>query len=235
MTENGGQVAAEKTLTLAGKLAQIMAEVGRVPKNGRNDFHKYDYVTEADLVDAVRAKLAERNVVLLPALTSVNIDGQVTTAQMRFQFIDGDTGETFGSDWAGTGEDKGDKGLYKAYTGALKYFLMKSFLIATGDDPERDTTHDKARTKQVPKPKPKPAPVLTPEEQEFRSTVVHVAKQALDGEVITSKELLGQAVALGATDTGSITKAIESMPHEGAESLGEMLSEAIAEQMKAAA
>ena len=33
----------------------------------------------------------------------------------------------------------GDKGLYKAITGANKYFLFKLFQIETGDDPERDT------------------------------------------------------------------------------------------------
>lgn len=35
---------------LYAKLASIMGEVARVPKNGHNAFHKYDYVTESDLV-----------------------------------------------------------------------------------------------------------------------------------------------------------------------------------------
>ena len=34
---------------LAKKLAEVMAAVERVPKRGRNDFHKYDYATEADI------------------------------------------------------------------------------------------------------------------------------------------------------------------------------------------
>ena len=37
---------------------------------------------------------------------------------------------------AGEGADPGDKAPYKALTGALKYALLQSFLLATGDDPE---------------------------------------------------------------------------------------------------
>jgi hypothetical protein len=37
---------------------------------------------------------------------------------------------------AGQGLDVGDKAPYKAMTGALKYALLQSFLLATGDDPE---------------------------------------------------------------------------------------------------
>jgi hypothetical protein len=36
----------------------------------------------------------------------------------------------------GEGEDRGDKAAYKAITGATKYWVMKTFLISTGDDPE---------------------------------------------------------------------------------------------------
>jgi hypothetical protein len=39
---------------------------------------------------------------------------------------------------AGQGLDSGDKAPYKAMTGALKYALLQSFLLATGDDPEAD-------------------------------------------------------------------------------------------------
>lgn len=132
-----------KPTGLHGKLAEVMAEVGRVPKRGRNEFHKYDYATEADIVDAVRGALSSRSVSLVPSVRQVIRDGTLTTALMAFQFTDGETGETATYEWAGTGDDKGDKGLYKAMTGALKYFLLKTFLLPTGDDPEADTETDK--------------------------------------------------------------------------------------------
>ena len=39
---------------------------------------------------------------------------------------------------AGEGADPADKSVCKAMTSALKYALLQSFLIATGDDPEND-------------------------------------------------------------------------------------------------
>jgi hypothetical protein len=124
--------------SLYAKLVEVMKAVGYVPKRGRNEFHKYDYVTEADLVEAVRNELSSRGIVMLAQATDITREGTLTTVHMEFLFVDPESGEQHQAKWIGTGEDKGDKGLYKAYTGAIKYFLMKSFLIPTGDDPERD-------------------------------------------------------------------------------------------------
>ena len=55
---------------------------------------------------------------------------------MAYTFIDVDTAEEITVKTAGEGLDSGDKAPYKAMTGALKYALLQSFLLATGDDPE---------------------------------------------------------------------------------------------------
>jgi hypothetical protein len=150
------------------KLAEVLAEVGRIPKNGRNEHFKYDYVLEADLVDHIRPMLAKRNMVVLPSVEDAAQNGNIFTAKVRFRFIDGDTGEFEDMYIVGAGQDSGDKGYYKAYTGAVKYCLMKTFLVATGDDPERDDD-DAPRRKENAKPAPKPvqqaksqAPIGTP-------------------------------------------------------------------------
>src|SRR6202045_2489868 len=57
---------------------------------------------------------------------------------MAYTFIDVDTGEEITAKVAGQGLDSGDKAPYKAMTGALKYALLQSFLLATGDDPEEE-------------------------------------------------------------------------------------------------
>lgn len=130
--------------SLVAKLAEVMAAVGRVPKHGRNDFHGYDYATEADIAECIRQELAKRSVMLIPAIleqqrTAVGEKGSVlTTLVMEMEFLDGETGESIKKPWLGYGSDKDDKGGYKAMTGAEKYFLLKTFLIPTGDDPERD-------------------------------------------------------------------------------------------------
>lgn len=138
--------------SLIKKLAKIMAQVERVEKRGENSFHHYKYAIEADLVDAIRPLLAAENVVCLPTLMETNryqhtnAKGNltfITDVKMKWTFEDGDSGETREVIFPGCGEDSGDKGVYKAMTGSEKYLLLKTFLIATGDDPEKDEAEPK--------------------------------------------------------------------------------------------
>jgi len=55
---------------------------------------------------------------------------------MAYTFTDENSAEEVTARVAGEGLDIGDKASYKAMTGALKYALLQSFLLATGDDPE---------------------------------------------------------------------------------------------------
>jgi hypothetical protein len=166
---------------LASKLAKILGEVGKVPKSGHNSFHNYDYVTENDLVYAVRAKLAEAGVFVFSSNESQHVEvcedkeGKkffLTTVTTKHTFVDGESGESFSVLSQGQGSDNGDKGGYKAMTGAMKYFLYKCFMIPTGDDPEQDTKTDErgaperkttAATSSAPKNPPASEPRREPE------------------------------------------------------------------------
>jgi hypothetical protein len=163
---------------LTRKLAEIMATVDRVPKRGKNAFHGYQYATEADVSDTVRNELSKRQVVIYSAIdaleTRVDVgDGgkssNYVTATMTFTLVDGESGEERSFKWAGAGQDRGEKGLYKAITGAEKYFLLKLFLIPTGDDPEDDhgdvrraPAPARAVTPALPPPASVPAPTAPP-------------------------------------------------------------------------
>lgn len=157
-----------ETISLANKLAEVMAAVSRVPKRGRNSFHGYDYATEADIAEAVRHELAERHIVLIPEVTGIDHrdlglnkkqepKDPLTILHMTFTFYDGETGEAITKPWIGVGQDGGDKGAYKAMTGAAKYFLMKAFLLPTGDDPEHDSKDDKTAVREREKATVKPS------------------------------------------------------------------------------
>jgi len=149
-------IEAEKPLppmvSLYRKINAAQAKAGRVAKNGWNDFHKYAFATEGDIADHIRPILAEVGLAFMPKLEKHEIipgvpgeKGSTNTTRVWIActLADIDTGETFVETWIGEGQDKGDKGFYKAYTGAIKYFLSKTFLISTGDDPEADTSVDK--------------------------------------------------------------------------------------------
>lgn len=135
----------EQDTTPAGlyrKLAAITAEVGRVEARGVNDFLKTRYVTEEDILNAVRAQLTDRNICVLPSMgtitergakTAKGKDTTITTARFGYTFCDGDTGQTVFCEWAGQGEDGSDKGLTKAGTSSMRTFLLKTFLVAPDD------------------------------------------------------------------------------------------------------
>ena len=130
------------------KIGKVMKQIERIPKNGFNEYHKYRYVTESDLMDAIRPLLAEAGLAFYSSVLEQQRDKEFTKVKMEFVLADADTGECIKSIYWGEAQDKGDKGLYKAYTGATKYFLMKTFLIATGDDPERDEEENGGKSTQ---------------------------------------------------------------------------------------
>lgn len=135
--------------SLTSKLVKVMAEVKYVQKSGYNAFHKYNYATEADVLDKVRESLTKYNVFIFQSVENVTKEGELTTASVKYTLVDGDTGESMSVMSAGSGADKSDKGVYKAITGASKYFLLKNFMVATGDDPEASDVDGKATGHKV--------------------------------------------------------------------------------------
>jgi hypothetical protein len=134
-------------LNLRQKLAEVRRRIGYIQKRGFNERNNYSYVTAADLAGAVGDILAELGVVIIPRLESItyepNLPGRTEVAcaaqvVMAYTFTDVESSEEITTKVAGQGLDAGDKAPYKAMTGALKYALLQSFLLATGDDPEEE-------------------------------------------------------------------------------------------------
>jgi hypothetical protein len=135
----------EEKKNLIQKAAAVMGVVEHVPKTGRNAFHGYDYATESDIVAAVRKEMARQGLMLIPSVEKVEWGSvakknggtdRLATLTVKFTLTDGNSSLDFTV--LGEGTDQGDKATYKAMTGALKYALLKLFLIPTGDDPELD-------------------------------------------------------------------------------------------------
>ena len=141
---NGGASETPVQLNLRQKLAEVRRRIGYVQKRGHNERHNYSYVTAADIAGSVGDILAELGVVVIPKLEDISYESAVARGEaarmarvvMAYTFADVDSGEEVIAKVAGQGLDPGDKAPYKAMTGALKYALLQSFLLATGDDPE---------------------------------------------------------------------------------------------------
>ena len=134
-------------LNLRQKLAEVRRRIGYVQKRGHNERFNYSYVTAADIAGSVGDLLAELGVVVIPRLEEISYESagvnrgdaiRMARVVMAYTFADVDSGEEIIAKVAGQGLDPGDKAPYKAMTGALKYALLQSFLLATGDDPEDD-------------------------------------------------------------------------------------------------
>lgn len=147
--------------SLVQKLVNIMGKVDRIPKRGRNDYHKYDYVTEADIAEHVRKFMVEEGVLMfMDVLEATQVRDDIVRLRVRYTFVDADSSDQLTFIMYSDGQDKNDKGVYKAMTGGEKYALMKTLLIPTGDDPERDDESDKGKAKgkkQEPKQEAPPA------------------------------------------------------------------------------
>src|SRR5436190_22412194 len=124
----------KKPTNLVGKLARIMGEIGAIKPEGRNTFHGYDYITESQLSAALRVHLSAAGIFLLTSVENVKSERvtnqkgneeNLVTVQTEHLFLDSESGEQFKVHAFGQGTDPGDKGVYKAITGAVKYMLMK--------------------------------------------------------------------------------------------------------------
>lgn len=136
-------MATDKPTNLAAKLAAVMGEIPKLPKSGWNDFHKYAFASEADVSEAVRSALANAGIVMIPQVRGkarrIEIEsakGSRWITELTVDLLLTDGTEQFTVTVIGQGEDSGDKGANKALTAAVKYGLLKTFLIPTGDDPD---------------------------------------------------------------------------------------------------
>lgn len=138
--------------TLAMKMARVMSRMTRLEKTGKNSFHKYKFATDADVSDAVRGAMADEGITFLPSLIQYTRDEvgktrngtpkHLYTAEFEMIFTDGVS--NYRISWFSEALDSEDKGLNKCATAAVKYALLKTFLISTGDeiDPDRNSPNE---------------------------------------------------------------------------------------------
>ena len=122
--------------SLRMKLIEIIGEMGNVPKKGFNNHFKYKFVQEQDALSALRELCIKNKVIIIPSVThSCRIDS-LTTVNVEFSICDCETEEMIVATGVGQGADTQDKGAPKALTSAYKYFILKTFMVSTGDDIE---------------------------------------------------------------------------------------------------
>lgn len=126
-------------------LRKELSELGVQKKEGRNDYDRYSYFSEAQYKELFTKLFSKHGLELkFTELEYGTFEGSEKQAngrmpKLEFRLFDAETGFYESTVITGEGMDKGDKAGYKAYTGALKYYLADTFMVATGDDPEKDS------------------------------------------------------------------------------------------------
>lgn len=130
-------------------LFNMKAELGKVEMTGRNDHDRYDYLTESDIIYATDPLLEKHGLFLVKSVVeAVELPVRVTAqgkpryahrVKMVGTLYHVASGGSMEASAYGEGQDGGDKGIYKAATGASKMLMTKFFGVATGDDPEADS------------------------------------------------------------------------------------------------
>jgi hypothetical protein len=134
------------------KLIEVRKVVKYLKKE--NEGAQYKYVSSSQTLAAVKEKLDELELLLVPSVTNKTIHKDVyektfkgetkravdyfTELEMDFTWVNAEKPEeTILCHWYGQGLDTGEKGVGKALTYADKYFMLKFFNIPTDkDDPD---------------------------------------------------------------------------------------------------
>lgn len=126
-------------------LRKALKEKGILKKGAKNEFDRYTYFSEAQYKELFTELFSQHGLEMKFTEIEYNtFEGSEKQAngrmpKLEFSLFDVETGFYETTVITGEGIDKGDKAGYKAYTGALKYFLADTFMVATGDDPEKES------------------------------------------------------------------------------------------------
>lgn len=130
-------------------IPKVMAEIGHIGKERKNEAQKYHFRGIDDLYNACQASLIKHGVFCVPTVmhsereerkssSGNNLIYTILTIKYTFYASDGSSIEAV---TVAEGMDTGDKSAYKAMSGAQKYALLQVFAIPTEEakDAEDDS------------------------------------------------------------------------------------------------
>lgn len=218
----------QKPMNLQQKLIEVRKAVPYLQKAASGP--QYQYVGSSQTLSSVMEKMNELGILLKQEIISQRVTQFhtakgalqfMTDADMRFTWINADDPtDREEALWQGQGVDNGEKGIGKLATYAEKYFILKSFNIATDkDDP--DSFQQKVEAN-----KPKATEAM-------KSTIKQLATSLAGKTNQTPLEVFnGYGITADLTPddakrvTAELRKAIEAIEKEENPRLGETAEEA---------
>lgn len=122
------------------RILAVMSDVAYIQKSDKKVNNQYSFVTHDEVSRVLHPKLVEHGIVVVPSVVNWRQDGNRTEADVEVAFVNADAPDDRVTVRAlGFGIDPQDKGPGKAVSYATKYAMLKTFVLETGDDPERDS------------------------------------------------------------------------------------------------
>ena len=151
------------------RMLAVMTDVKYVQKENKKVNNMYTFVSHDAVVSKIRCALITHGICITSNVIEHKIESRITKefdyknkekeveisrtiVKLELKFINVDSPEDFiVINSYGYGIDRQDKGIGKAISYAYKYGLLKSFCLATGDDPEKDSVNMPPVKKEKPK------------------------------------------------------------------------------------
>lgn len=134
----------EKKLNIYQRLHAAMKEVEYVQKEDKKVNNQYTFVSHDAVTSKTREALMKQGVIYYPQNLQFQQNGNRTEVKLDIHFVNiDDPKDTITVPSFGYGVDQQDKGPGKAISYAVKYALLKTLALETGDDPERDNVDHK--------------------------------------------------------------------------------------------
>ena len=164
-------------------------------KDGKNMHQSYKFISEKQYkhnFKAARRKaglLWECECVCSEYIPAISDKMHLIRGIFLGRLTDPNTGEHREYHFEGTGADNGDKALYKAYTGGLKFWLADQYLVAEGNDPEFDE-HADTEEHTVAEPKMSTKPATEGERKEIKENLTNTDGAATKLQISQLKKSL---------------------------------------------
>lgn len=142
---------------LYAALVLAQSKCGFIKMTGRNREQGYDFASDEDIMKVIRPALSEAGLVAIPMTHTVTRSERQTARGGTMQIVDVVTeyliahtsGQSIVVQAIGCGQDTGDKAIYKAITGSLKYLYRAMFALPIGLDVEVTMLDQLAKPKET--------------------------------------------------------------------------------------
>lgn len=178
-------------MSVSSKIKQVMEQTGYLQKDGEVAFGRtqYKYLSEEKITNEIRRAMLDVGLILYPTKMEIVDKREVTTRSgtstvlniaSHYRIQDVESGEYIDIQTLGEGMDNGDKTVYKAMTGAFKYAQRQTFMIPTGDDPDKTASDELVGKKEEQHQKEQPEEQKVVTQQQANRTMTLTRELQLD-------------------------------------------------------